>query len=179
MKMTTSLNKVMPEVSPSTLAVIGFHEGKSYWTKVMEMEEADDFETDWNAQQVMDHTCKGFGISLKGLLEGTRMLSGISYKPPIAIDRFSGMYFFPLESPSKKSCSWIAHSHVLEIDKADTYYTRIVFKNGRELLLNVSYASLLNQLYRTAQYRYLLSNKIESLLEHSQFVSETPWQRKK
>ncbi|MDX8045739.1 competence protein ComK [Gracilibacillus sp. S3-1-1] len=165
------------EISPKTLAVVGHKTEQGYLTRVIEYEEVDDYETTFSAQKVMDMTCKSFGISLKGLMEGTKMLSKITHKPPIAIDRISGMYFFPVESPLKKTCTWIAHSHVLELEKVEPHLTRVVFKNGRDLVLEVSYASLINQLYRTAQYRYLLNNKVQDILEVSQQVAEAKWHK--
>ncbi|MGN8644645.1 competence protein ComK [Gracilibacillus sp. HCP3S3_G5_1] len=173
------LMEKMNEISPQTLAVVGYETDGSYLTRVIEYEEADDYETTFNTQQVMDCTCKAFGISLKGLIEGSRMLSGITHKPPIAIDRISGMYFFPVESPLRKACTWIAHSHVLELEKIEQHLTRVVFKNGRDLVLEVSYATMINQLYRTAQYRYLLSNKMEDILEVSQQIAESKWHKKR
>ncbi|SHM44807.1 competence protein ComK [Gracilibacillus kekensis] len=175
--MVKVLEKVY-EISPKTLAVVGAEVKGDFFTRIIEYEEADDYETTWSAQKVMDTTCKEFGISLRGLIEGSRMLSGITHKPPIAIDRLSGMYFFPVESPLRKSCTWIAHSHVLEVEKLDSHLTRVVFKNGRDLILEISYATMINQLYRTAQYRYLLSNKMEHILEASQFVAEAKWHKK-
>ncbi|UOQ46878.1 competence protein ComK [Gracilibacillus caseinilyticus] len=165
------------EISPKTLAIVGKEEGGQYFTRVIEYDEADDYETTWSTQKVLDYTCREFGISLRGLIEGSRMLSKITHKPPIAIDRISGMYFFPIESPQRKACTWIAHSHVLELEKVDHDLTRIVFKNGRDLILDVSYATMINQLYRTAQYRYLLSNKMEQILESAQFVAEAKWHK--
>jgi|SRR5699024_7091686 len=176
--MVKVLEKI-PEISPQTLAVVGKEVEKGYFTRVIEYEEEDDYETTWSAQKVMDTTCVEFGISLRGLIEGSRMLSGITHKPPIAIDRMSGMYFFPVESPQRKSCTWIAHSHVLEVEKLDRHETKIFFKNGRDLTINISYATVINQLYRTAQYRYLLGNKMEFILENAQFVAESKWKTNK
>lgn len=92
--MMETLQERLTEISPSTLAVIGEREEGDYLTKVMEYDEEDDYETTHSAQKVMDITCREFGISLRGLIEGSRMLTGITHKPPIAIDRMSGMYFF-------------------------------------------------------------------------------------
>lgn len=168
----------LPEISPTTLAVVGKEAEGQHFTRVIEYAEEDDYETTWSAQKVMDRTCVEFGISLRGLIEGSRMLSGITHKPPIAIDRMSGMYFFPVESPQKKSCTWIAHSHVLEVEKLDTHETKVFFKNGRDLTIDISYATIINQLYRTAQYRYLLGNKMEYILENAQYVAEAKWKSK-
>ncbi|SFL39715.1 ComK protein [Gracilibacillus orientalis] len=88
------LMEKIKEISPTTLAIVGYEAEEGFLTRVIEYEEADDYETTFSTQQVMGMTCKAFGISLKGLIEGARMLSGITHKPPIAVDRISGMYFF-------------------------------------------------------------------------------------
>ncbi len=176
--MMETLQERLTEISPSTLAVIGEREEGDYLTKVMEYDEEDDYETTHSAQKVMDITCREFGISLRGLIEGSRMLTGITHKPPIAIDRMSGMYFFPVESPLRKSCSWIAHSHVQQAEKLERNRSKIIFKNNRTITLDISYATIINQIYRTAQYRYLLGNKMEDVLQLSHYVAESGWKRK-
>lgn len=162
-------------ISPHTLAVVGREEenGQSN-TTIMSFHKEDDQKLDLCAKKVMDIACREFGISLRGLIEGSKMLSRITHKPPIAIDRVSGMYFFPTESPHNRSCSWIAHSHVLELEKTERG-TNIVFKNGRELFVPASYHTIINQLYRTAQFRYLLHNKMEDIWHEQDYVSESTW----
>ncbi|GAA0301001.1 competence protein ComK [Gracilibacillus halotolerans] len=162
-------------ISPHTLAVVGeeLNNGQFY-TTIMSFHEEDDQEIDLSAKKVMDIACREFGISLRGLIEGSKMLSRITHKPPIAIDRVSGMYFFPTESPQNRSCSWIAHSHVLELEKTERG-TNIIFKNGRELFVPASYHTIINQLYRTAQFRYLLTNKMEDIWNEHEYVSESTW----
>ncbi|WP_163537113.1 competence protein ComK [Gracilibacillus sp. YIM 98692] len=175
----SQLLKAANEVSPRTLAVIGKKKDGQFFTNVMEYNQEDDYQTTWSAQKVMDMTCHEFGISLRGLIEGSRILSGITHKPPIAIDRLSGMYFFPTESPLKKTCTWIAHTHVKQVDNIAKRKCRIVFRNGRSIIIEASYATLINQLYRTAQYRYLLNNKMEDLLQSSPFIAEKLYKKEK
>lgn len=113
--------------------------------------------------KVIDYACKFFGSSLKGRQEGTRNVCGITHKAPISIDPASGMYFFPTASPSNMHCSWIAHSHIDQVNKVDSKCTEIIFKSGKTIRIGISIGSVLNQIQRTAQFRYLLDNRIKYL----------------
>src|SRR5690625_2236408 len=57
--------------------------------------------------KVIHQACGFFASSLQGRLDGTRSVSRITHKAPIAIDPSSGIYFFPTKSPRNKECSWI------------------------------------------------------------------------
>lgn len=148
------------EITPMTMAILPKQsEGGSATTKVLE--ESREYTVHTTPTKMIDHACKFFGSSLRGRLEGTKDISKITHKPPVAIDPSSGMYFFPTASPTNKSCSWIAHSHVELINPIDKTKTELVFKNGKRIVLNVSYGSMMNQLHRTAQFRYSLDNRIQ------------------
>src|SRR5690625_7893119 len=71
------------------------------------------------------------------------------------------MYFFPTASPMNESCSWIAHSHIDQIFPKENNQTEILFKNGKRILFDVSYGSMVNQVHRNAQFRYSLEDRIK------------------
>lgn len=138
-------------------------------------EDTEEYIVDYSPSKVIDHACKYFGSSLKGRQEGTKDICGITHKAPISIDPASGMYFFPTTSPTSSKCSWIAHSHIDKVKKASNSLSEVIFKNGKRLLFDVSYGSLMNQVQRTAQFRYLLDNRISFLrLQHkpAEYVAE-------
>lgn len=124
------------------------------------IEEDAEYVVDHSPTKIIDHACRFFGSSLKGRQDGTRDISGITHKAPISIDPSSGMYFFPTTSPSNRRCSWIAHSYIDKIRKAADKRTEIQFTNGRKIVIDTSYGSIMNQLQRTAQFRYLLDHRI-------------------
>ncbi|WP_113868632.1 competence protein ComK [Paraliobacillus ryukyuensis] len=70
------------------------------------------------------------------------------------------MYFFPTAYPQQPFCSWISHSFVYDLQRTPQNRTKIIFRNGKTIVLDVSYGSMLNQLQRTAQFRYLLEERI-------------------
>ncbi|MGJ9459348.1 competence protein ComK [Oceanobacillus sp. CF4.6] len=153
------------EITPFTMAVIAEHDVKGdQITRVLE--EDAEYVLDGTPTKIIDDACRFFGASLKGRQDGTKDISGITHKAPISIDPSSGMYFFPTTSPSSSKCSWIAHSHIDKVNRSGNHQTEMLFKNGRKVIIDISYGSMLNQLQRTAQFRYLLDNRIRFLHQH-------------
>ena len=72
------------------------------------------------------------------------------------------MYFFPTASPTNALCSWISHSHIENVQSGQNLSSKITFKNGKTIELDVSIGSILNQVHRTAQFRYLLDKRLTS-----------------
>ncbi|RDW18508.1 competence protein [Oceanobacillus arenosus] len=161
------------EVTPLTLAVVA-EKGRNGETITRVLEEEVEYVVDFSPSKVIDYACKFFGSSLKGRQEGTLDICGITHKAPVSVDPISGMYFFPTTSPKNLKCSWIAHSHIDQINKAGENSTEFVFKNGKKIKLQVSYGSMLNQVQRTAQYRYLLDNRIKYLQRKNAEKMEEP-----
>ncbi|WP_099157248.1 competence protein ComK [Virgibacillus ndiopensis] len=114
-------------------------------------------------------------ITHEGRQEGTRDICGITHKAPICIDPASGMYYFPTTSPTSSKCSWIAHSHIETIHNAANQCTEVLFKNGKRITLEISFGSMLNQVQRTAQFRYLLDNRIKYLQKHTVDMVAEPY----
>lgn len=150
------------EVTPLTMAVLSI-EGEKGMRKTVVLERSGEYHVDVPPTKVIDEACRFYGSSLRGRLEGTRDISRITHKAPIVIDPSLGMYFFPTASPSNRDCSWIAHSHVQEINPYGKKETEIVFKNGQTIVVPVSYGSMLNQLQRTAQFRFSLDTRMKQL----------------
>lgn len=149
------------EITPLTMAVLS-KEDKNGSIITYVIEEYREYTVHFTPTKIIDHACRFFGSSLEGRLEGTKDISQITHKAPVAIDPSSGMYFFPTASPKNKKCSWIAHSHILFIKPVnEARQTEIQFKNGKRTIINVSYGSMLNQKQRTAQFRYSLDSRME------------------
>lgn len=158
--MTNNYYSPSQEITPFTMAVLAQSGENNAYTSILGEEECF---IDLSPTKLIDLACKSFGSSLKGRQEGTRGICKITHKAPIAIDPSSGMYFFPTISPTNARCSWIAHSHIDKMKIAKNHCTEIIFRNGMSITIDVSYGSLLNQIQRTAQFRYLLDNRIKYL----------------
>ncbi|MFD1361010.1 competence protein ComK [Lentibacillus salinarum] len=162
------------EVTPLTMAIIA-QQDENGNTSACVLEEQEEFSAHYSPSKIIDNACKFFGSSLRGRQDGTRGICGITHKAPISIDPTSGMYFFPTTSPTNPECSWVAHSHIDQVNQGPGRQTKIVFKNRKTILLNVSFGSMLNQVQRTAQYRYLLDNRIKYLHRHNADVVAEPF----
>lgn len=147
------------EITPLTLAILPQEQIDGVPNSYV-LEESREYTIETTPIKVIDEACKFFGSSLQGRLDGTRDISNITHKAPVAIDPSSGMYFFPTFSPMNNKCAWIAHSHVKTICPTEFNQTEIIFINGRRIIVDASIGSIQNQLQRTAQFRYELDQRI-------------------
>ncbi|QKY68529.1 competence protein ComK [Lentibacillus sp. CBA3610] len=162
------------EVTPLTMAVIA-QQDENGNTSSRVLEEQEEYVILHSPSKMIDNACKFFGSSLRGRQDGTRDICGITHKAPISIDPTSGMYFFPTTSPTNAKCSWIAHSHIDQVTQGPGRQAEVIFKNKKSVLLSVSFGSMLNQVQRTAQYRYLLDNRIKYLQRHNSDMVAEPF----
>lgn len=112
--------------------------------------------------EIIERSSKYFGSSYQGRLEATKEITGITHKAPIAIDPSNMIYFFPTHSPNHPQCTWISHQYVKEHFNIHPTKTKILFVNEKTIQLPISNGSFENQLYRTAQLRSMLIERIEA-----------------
>ena len=126
------------------------------------VEDEDEYIVDNNTLNILEHSCEYFGSSFEGRKEGTKKLLGITHKSPIIVEESRKIIFFPTTSPEKLECTWI------NLEKIDKYFkngpkkSRIVFKNGKKLDLDISIGSLTNQILRATRLKYILDQRISS-----------------
>lgn len=131
------------EINSETLAIIPVSNKIS---KVIE--ENEEFLISKKTFEIIDNSCKFFGSSYKGRYEGTKYLTGLSYKAPIVVEETKDIIFFPTTSPRMDSCNWICLNKISKYQKEGSN-SKIIFKNGLELSLDMSYSSLENQIMRS------------------------------
>lgn len=149
------------EVTSSTMAIIGKGKVGQLGAYSIVLEYEGELVVNKKSLFIIDQSCKYFGSSLKGRQAGTKEVSGITHKQPIAIDPTSGIYMFPTISPLKDECVWISHTYVKEVRASGEKGSTIVFKNNRTIDVGVSKGSLNNQINKTAQFRFKLENRIK------------------
>ncbi len=131
------------EINNSTLAVIALNEKQS---KIIELDEI--YVVEKSVFEIIDHSCKFFGSSYLGRHEGTKTMTGIKYKTPILIEESHNIIFFPTCSTRMDNCMWISLNNIKNYSKYKKN-SKIIFKNDYELILNISYGSLENQILRS------------------------------
>lgn len=131
------------EINSTTLAILSIDAKKS---KIIEIDNT--YTINKNVHQIIDHSCKYFGSSYLGRHEGTKHMIGIKYKTPILIEESNNIIFFPTCSTKLNDCMWISLNNIKNYIKYNRS-SKIIFKNDYELILDISYGSLQNQILRS------------------------------
>lgn len=144
------------EINSSTLAIIPIEEEVS---KVYE-EEAE-YTINKSANSIIKDSCEYYGSSYQGRCIGTMNLTGIKTKYPIIIEESRNIIFFPTNSTRNKQSAWFALNKIKHYNKKN-YKSQILFKNDKELDLDISYYSLENQIVRATMLKSkLYERKLE------------------
>lgn len=106
--------------------------------------------------EVMESSCLYFGSSYQGRKEGAKNILGAEYKVPIIIDDSDNIIVFPTTSPLSQDCVWISLSHVKSYERVDSNNTKIIFDNGKDLIVPCSYRSIENQISRASRLDYVI-----------------------
>ena len=122
-------------------------------TKVIESDT--DYYINQTSYEIMDNSCQYYGSTCEGRLKGTRMILGSNYKVPIVVEETNNIIFFPIESPTKDDCTWIALNQIKEYEKCENL-TKVTFSNGKSIIINTSYGCFETQVFR--------ANRLESLI---------------
>ncbi len=130
------------EINSDTLLIIPVDKTTS---KVIEVNGT--YLVNLKSTEIIDNSCKYFGSSLLGRLEGTKNLIGVNYKSPVIIEEDLNIVFFPTSSPRFDNCYWVALNNIKNYEKFSKS-SRIIFKNNFIVNLSISYESLQNQIYR-------------------------------
>jgi len=83
---------------------------------------------------------------------------GVNYKAPIILEETTPMIFFPTISPRLEACSWISFKDVDKCIKNEKK-SIIIFKNGFQLEIDLSYKILQNQILRSSYLNSMLISR--------------------
>lgn len=140
-------------INKGTCAIIPISKDVS---KVVEFD--DTFLVNKSSIEIMDESCKYFGSSYKGRLDGSKSILKMNYKLPIVIEDFNTTIFFPTSSPRFDECIWISLNNI------DSYYKNgngsiIVFSKECSIDLDISYYSIENQIFRSTMLESLIRKR--------------------
>lgn len=141
------------EINVNNLAIIPIDSKKS---KVIELE--NDFLVKRKTTEIIDYSCKYFGSSYLGRQEGTKNLIGFNYKSPIVIEETREIIFFPTSSPRYPNCFWISLNNINNYKKYNNI-SKIIFNNNNEIIIDISYESLQNQILRATMLESVLRKR--------------------
>lgn len=141
------------EINKETLAIIAIEEDKS-----MVYEKENEFIVYCSSLKIIDDSCKFFGSSYKGRVEGTKKMIKMSHKAPIIIEESNNIIFFPTMSPRLEECSWISLNNIETFIK-NGKNTIIEFSCGKKIELNISFLIIDNQILRAARLESILNKR--------------------
>ena len=144
------------EINQGTLAILPNENENS-----LVYEDEERFIVDQSPYSIMEESCKYFGSTYKGRKESAKEMLGADYKVPIIIEDYNNVIIFPTTSPTSEDCAWISLKRVKGIEKIDIYNTRIIFDNGREIIVPVSFRSIENQLSRASRLDVILRKRLK------------------
>ena len=107
--------------------------------------------------ELMDSNLKYYGSSLRGARDGARMILGEISMPPIVINDWLEIYWFPSCSPTRDDCVWFALHHIADYISVGKKKTLITFKNGSTFTVDIS----INSFEKRIQQAYKLKFKME------------------
>lgn len=139
------------EINQGTMCLI--QKDKSN-TKVYEVN--NEYIINRNVNNIIDESCKNFGSTLKGRIDGTSKLTGIRYKAPIVISEYLSIIMIPTSSTRSKICNWINLNYIKKIIKTNDNKCAINFINGKTIKFNISYFIMQNQITKATRLDYYL-----------------------
>ena len=142
------------EISKGTLAVLPNDEKTS-----LVYEDGERYVVEQTPYEIMESSCLYFGSSYKGRKEGSRNILGAEYKVPIIIDDSENLIVFPTTSPLSSDCVWVSLKHLKSYEKIDSYNTKIIFNNGKEIIVPCSYRSIENQVSRASRLDFVMRSR--------------------
>lgn len=141
------------EINLSTIAIIAINDDLSNV-----IEENNSFFIYKSAFKIIDSSCRYFGSSYNGRVEGTKHILGINYKAPVVIEETNNIIFFPTSSPRLEKNTWISLNHI-DTYKKNSNNSIINFKNGKQIFLEISYNVLENQILRATRLEAVLRKR--------------------
>ncbi|MBQ3510840.1 MAG: competence protein ComK [Bacilli bacterium] len=139
------------EISRGTLAIVPNEKENSV---VYEDEER--YIVDDKPFKIMEDSCKYFGSTYEGRKESAKDILGAEYKVPIVVEDTENLVIFPTTSPYSDECVWISLKRLKKFEKVDSFNTKIIFDNNKEIIVPCSYRTIENQISRASRLDYIL-----------------------
>lgn len=130
------------EINASTLVILPIDEENC---RVYEYDK--DFVVKRHSTKIVNDSCMFFGSSLIGRQYGTKKLISVAVKAPIIIEESKKIIFFPMASPRQTNCIWISYNNLVKYSKNGDK-TIFIFKNNKQIELDLSYNIVDNQIVR-------------------------------
>lgn len=113
--------------------------------RVFELDDC--FEVNMSLKDIVELSCKYFGSSFNGRIDGSKYHLGDNYKVPIIIDEYRDIIIFPIKSYNSVNNCIISFNKINNYEKIDDgilLYT----KNGKKIKISDSFGIFENQYFK-------------------------------
>lgn len=141
------------EISDGTLVIMPNN------TDSLVYEDNEKFIIDQSPFKIMEESCKYFGSTYDGRKDSAKDILGAQYKLPIIVEDSNNIIVFPTTSPTSDDCVWISLKRIKSYKKIDNISTKIIFDNGVEIDVPISFRSLENQISRASRLDLIMRNR--------------------
>lgn len=144
------------EINDETLAILPYDNERS---RVIEMN--DEYIVEESPYEIMENSCKYFGSSLSGRVDGSKDILGSVYKIPVIVEESQKLIFFPTEALNSPTVGWISYKNIRNVEKIGQK-SLVKFKDGQDVLINCPYFSMKNQIFRCNMLEAISNNRKNS-----------------
>lgn len=141
------------EISDGTLIIVPNN------NESLVYEDNERFQVEQSPFQIMEESCKYFGSTYNGRKDSAKDILGAQYKLPILVEDSNNIIVFPTSSPNADDCFWISLNRIKYFEKVNNYSTKVIFDNGVDIIVPVSYRSLENQISRASRLALIMKNR--------------------
>lgn len=142
------------EFSKGTLAIVPNENESS-----LVYEDDDRYIIDQTPFKIMEESCKYFGSTYAGRKDSARSILGAEYKVPIIVEDSDNLIVFPTTSPQSTDCTWVSLKRIKSFVKIDSSNTKIIFDNGKEIIVPCSYRTIENQVSRASRLDLIMRSR--------------------
>lgn len=125
-------------------------------------EEDAEYEVSDTTNNIIKYNCVFYGSSYAGRCEGTKALTGLKTKYPIIIEESRKIIFFPTSSVRTQESIWLSFNQIKDIERYGKG-SKVIFNNGKSMVLPISYYLLNNQYYRASLLKTKLYERIKEM----------------
>lgn len=144
------------EINEETLAILPYDLECS---RIIEKD--DEYIVKETPYKIMENSCRYFGSSFEGRVDGSKSILGSVYKIPVIVEESQKLIFFPTEAVNSPNVSWISYRNIRNVEKIGSK-TLIKFKDSRQVLVDCPYFSMKNQIFRCNMLEAISTNRKSS-----------------
>ena len=93
-------------------------------------------------------------------------------KVPILIEDSKNIIFFPISNCVHKNSIWISYQNLVKYTKLDELSTVLYFQNNKQLVVDVKYNLIDNQVIRCAKLDTMLNKRRNFLKKENWIIDE-------